>query len=321
MVAMQTQGVPSIYRPTSVAHRRLRGGGPRGQKNVRAGFRDSPSRTCAAISVDGISNAVVILPGLGNSSEDYNEFKAELETRGFCCSVAQVGRPDWLRNAAGVVDVNYWRGTLSPRPTVDWYLERIEAGIAEAKAASGADRVSLVAHSAGGWMARVYLEDFGLGDVACLLSLGSPLNPVPEDVPGVIDQTRGILKYVRANCAPPAELDIPVVCVAGRYIEGSEEFSPDNIQSFVVGQGYKQVCGFAGVWGDGITPVESAHLEGAENITLEGEDYVSHTTMPSCNKCFAQLRAFLECFCVHVGMTRQGSSCQDALRRVLLCIA
>jgi len=25
-----------------------------------------------------------------------------------------------LRNAAGVVDSNYWKGTLNPRPVVDW---------------------------------------------------------------------------------------------------------------------------------------------------------------------------------------------------------
>lgn len=25
-----------------------------------------------------------------------------------------------LRNAAGVVDINYWKGTLNPRPVVDW---------------------------------------------------------------------------------------------------------------------------------------------------------------------------------------------------------
>ena len=29
-------------------------------------------------------------------------------------------------------------------------------------------------------------------------------------------------------------------------------------------QGYKQVCGFADVWGDGIIPLESAHLDGAQ---------------------------------------------------------
>lgn len=37
-----------------------------------------------------------------------------------------------------------------------------------------------------------------------------------------------------------------------------------------VGQGYKQVCGQADVWGDGVVPEVSAHLKGALNITLNG---------------------------------------------------
>ena len=68
--------------------------------------------------------------------------------------------------------------------------------MASAKAASGAERVALVAHSAGGWLARVYVQDFGTDDIAMVLSLGAPLNAVPKGVPGVVDQTRGILTYV-----------------------------------------------------------------------------------------------------------------------------
>lgn len=35
--------------------------------------------------------------------------------------VAAVSRLDWFRNAAGLVDPAYWRGTLRPRPVLDWY--------------------------------------------------------------------------------------------------------------------------------------------------------------------------------------------------------
>lgn len=43
-----------------------------------------------------------------------------------------------------------------------------------------------------------------------------------------------------------------------------------STRSRIVGQGYKQVCGKADVWGDGVVPEVSAHLEGAMNITLDG---------------------------------------------------
>ncbi len=38
-----------------------------------------------------------------------------------CMQCAAVTRPDWLRNAAGLRQIEYWTGTLEPRPTVDWY--------------------------------------------------------------------------------------------------------------------------------------------------------------------------------------------------------
>ena len=221
--------------------------------------------------------AVVVLPGLGNCTEDYDAFAAELESRGFSATVATVGRPDWLRNAAGLTQLAYWQGTLEPRPTVDWYLSRIADAVTQAKAKSGADRVALVAHSAGGWMSRVYMQDFGVDDIRCVVTLGSPLNAVPKDVPGVVDQTRGILTYVEANCAMPNELGVPVTCLAGRWLEGVEEFGgAGDVAGFLVGQGYKQVCGSAAAWGDGITPVATAHMDGADNVTLDGS--VLHPT-------------------------------------------
>lgn len=217
--------------------------------------------------------AVVVLPGLGNETSDYTAFALELEQRGFSVTVAEVRRPDWLRNAAGLVDVNYWKGTLEPRPTVDWYLGRIGDAIVIAKQKSGSDKVRLVAHSAGGWMARVYLSDFGCAEVCHFVSLGSPLKSVPSDVPGVVDQTRGILSFVEANCDLPVVLNekgVRVTCLAGKWLEGSAEFEMASPQNFLIGQGYKQVCGYSDVWGDGITPVAAAHLEGADNIILNG---------------------------------------------------
>ena len=50
---------------------------------------------------------------------------------------------------------------------------------------------------AGGWLARVFLLDFGTAGIDRLVTLGSPHLPPP---PGVIDQTRGILTYVADAC-------------------------------------------------------------------------------------------------------------------------
>ena len=58
-----------------------------------------------------------------------------------------------------------------------------------------------------------------------------------------------------------------MTCLAGKWLEGAEKLEGvGNAPNFLVGQGYKQVCGASGAWGDGITPVATAHMEGADNV-------------------------------------------------------
>ena len=45
------------------------------------------------------------------------------------------------------------------------------------------------------------------------------IRPPPKGVPGVIDQTRGLLNYVEKNCAPAVYTpELRYVCIAGRYL-------------------------------------------------------------------------------------------------------
>ncbi|KAB1223409.1 hypothetical protein CJ030_MR2G012406 [Morella rubra] len=247
----------------------------------------------------------VILPGLGNNTSDYHKLKVILkEQYGVPTVVAKVSRLDWLRNAAGLVDPNYWRGTLRPRPVLDWYLKRTVEAVQEAKELAQGGAISLIGHSAGGWLARVYMEEFGLSHISLLLTLGTPHLPPPKGLPGVIDQTRGLLDYVDKYCSKAVySHHLKYVCIAGRYIQGAPFFGsstvnvepaspndgaesvyevaivngvststskPATLRARFVGQGYKQVCGQADVWGDGVVPEVSAHLEGAFNVSLDG---------------------------------------------------
>ncbi|CAI8583626.1 unnamed protein product [Vicia faba] len=234
----------------------------------------------------------VILPGLGNNSGDYQKLEATLNNKyGVSTVVAKVSRLDWFRNAAGLIDPNYWRGTLQPSPVLDWYLKRVHDAVQEAiDLAPPASTLSLIGHSAGGWLARLYMEQFGVSNISLLLTLA------PKGVPGVIDQTRGLLDYVEQYCSKPVYTpELKYVCIAGRYIEGAPLFANSNptleplipttvteaatattsspnitLRARFVGQGYKQVCGKADVWGDGVVPQLSAQLEGALNISLDG---------------------------------------------------
>ncbi len=143
------------------------------------------------------ARSIVILPGLGNAANDYAKLADAMCGMGMYVTTANVARVDWLRNAAGLRDPAYWRGTLQPRPTVDWYLEKIAAAVEDAKRATDGAPVTLLAHSAGGWLGRVYMKDFDRTGIDRMVSLGSPHLPPP---PGVVDQTRGILTYCSDAC-------------------------------------------------------------------------------------------------------------------------
>lgn len=60
------------------------------------------------------------------------------------------------------------------------------------------------------------------------------------------------------------------VTIAGKFVKGSKFAGEGTMQQKLVGLGYQQVCGKSDVWGDGVVPVASAHLEGAHNIDLDG---------------------------------------------------
>lgn len=153
-------------------------------------------------------NAILyfIVQGLGNNSGDYRKLEQTLKDKyGVPTAVAKVSRLDWLRNAAGLLDPNYWRATLQPTPVLHWsvcyamlcylcvliylphlpinpfpflyrYLKRVHDAVQEAKEelAPAGSTLSLIGHSAGGWLARVYMQEFGHSHISLLLTLGTP---------------------------------------------------------------------------------------------------------------------------------------------------
>ena len=64
--------------------------------------------------------------------QDYDPLAAALREKGLLVETAKIARLDWGRNALGLLDVNYYRGTLQPRPVVDWCALCSNAGNAAA---------------------------------------------------------------------------------------------------------------------------------------------------------------------------------------------
>ncbi|KAJ9523666.1 hypothetical protein QJQ45_019934 [Haematococcus lacustris] len=140
--------------------------------------------------------------------------------------------------------------------------------------------ITMLSHSAGGWLGRVYLKEFGTAGVDRFVSLGSPHQAPPT---GVMDQTRGILTWVNAASPDNFHPEVSYTTIAGKFIKGVDPLRGDGppLAKFA-GAGYSQagagcqlawslVCGRADVWGDVIVPVPCAHLGGGTtNLDLEG---------------------------------------------------
>jgi pimeloyl-ACP methyl ester carboxylesterase len=109
----------------------------------------------------------------------------------------QMSRTDWLQVARGTLNPAFWRGQLTTHPSYSWYLERVRHTVQAALTETGANKVILIGHSAGGWLARAFLGDsqWFVGNsgggkagqvsevpnpsVAAVVTLGTPQCPPP----------------------------------------------------------------------------------------------------------------------------------------------
>ncbi|MBD1939706.1 lipase [Microcoleus sp. FACHB-68] len=203
----------------------------------------------------------VILPGYFAGAAEYLELQQSLVGLGFPAVTVPVRRRDWLPTVGGRSIVPILR--LLDR-TVKQVLQQYNAS-----------QVNLIGHSAAGWISRIYLgekpyiihgdvmEDAGLWfahpSVTTLVTLGTPQYSLYER------WTRKNLDFVNNNYPGAFHPNVHYVCVAGKAIFGARR--PGQLLAY---NSYKLTCGTGNTWGDGITPVEAAHLEGAENLVIEG---------------------------------------------------
>lgn len=240
---------------------------------------------------------VVIAPGFGNDQIDYitplkqpaeKGFASALERRGATVSVVDINRADWARVAGGLFDADFYSGTAKPTGGgYGWYVRRLKAAIDEAHAESG-ERVLVVGHSAGGWLARAALGDGEWADgvrtaerVCGLVTIGAIHRP-PADASTCV--TRGALSFVDREYpgAFLAREGVGYVSVGGDAIVGdsSREGSTEADAAYAArGEGsasrvaftsYEAVCGEGGVSGDGVVPLEWTQLDGAAQLRLPG---------------------------------------------------
>jgi pimeloyl-ACP methyl ester carboxylesterase len=169
--------------------------------------------------------------------------------------------------------------------TVDWFasisplawsylLRKVDPVVNRASQGSKTGKVTLIGHSAGGLLARIFLspEPFlghvyrGLARVDHLVTLGSPHYNQRRWLHGGL-----MSRWVEERY--PGSFFVPRVrytSVAGKLVRGDRRGSLRARHAY---RFYKHINGMGKSWGDGLVPVESALLQGSEHIVLDG---VSH---------------------------------------------
>ncbi|HET7678097.1 MAG TPA: hypothetical protein VFK38_09630 [Candidatus Limnocylindrales bacterium] len=205
---------------------------------------------------------VLIVGGFLTSPFLYRRMRQRLLARGAASvAIAPIWTPDWL--AAMLVGYRRLTG-------------RTANAIRRAHATAGGVPLLVIGHSGGGVLARLAMAPrqsaAAAADVAprvgALVTLGSPgriFDQVPH--PPSVDAFRFLERTTPGAFFAPRT---GYVTVASRYMEGRGRWW--DLRRWSVGLLYAIFVGHRGRrgWGDSLIPVDASHLDGAEQITLEG---------------------------------------------------
>ncbi|MEM1366794.1 MAG: lipase [Cyanobacteria bacterium P01_H01_bin.15] len=201
----------------------------------------------------------VILPGFFASASSYRGLKRALNQAGVPATIVPLTAWDWVPTVGG--------------RSVSSILERLAQTVDNMLLTYQVPQVTLLGHSAGGWISRIYLGDrpydihssasakraiwSGHQKVQTLLTLGTP--HISQE-----RWTRRNLDFVN-SCYPGAfYADVRYLCLAGKALYGQRTW-----QNWFAYNSYQLTVGTGRCWGDGIVPLAAAHLDGAENHVLE----------------------------------------------------
>jgi hypothetical protein len=173
--------------------------------------------------------------------------------------------------AVGVPLMPWHWWSLTTEPDIALLLDKLHETVRWARRRWAARRFVLVGHSAGGLLSRLYLMDqpfqgrtyAGLDHVTQIFTLGSP------HCSGQRDATDWVLTD-RANELVPGAFYVPTVAyrpVAGRFLQGNPHGTYKERRAFRMYRYFNQA---GDQWGDGIVPIGSARLDGADPLILEG---------------------------------------------------
>jgi hypothetical protein len=174
------------------------------------------------------------------------------------------GQPVWVVETSSYD----WLPSIVP---LGWahLLSKLDRTVRRAVHDAPAGRITLVGHSAGGVLSRMYLspEPFlgraygGLDHVNHLITLGSPHYNGRRLMYGGMMSHWVDRHYPGAFFAPR----VRYTSIAGRLVHGDRNGTLVQQHAYTF---YRAIAGAGDVWGDGLIPMSSALLSGAQHIVL-----------------------------------------------------
>jgi pimeloyl-ACP methyl ester carboxylesterase len=212
--------------------------------------------------------AIVVLGGFLSPAAFYSGFSTALESSsGKKVFIVDTRVSDWLQSVS--------------KPGWSLILDKLDITVKRAIRQSGDRKLTLIGHSQGGILARLYLsnEPFlgksycGLDYIDHLITLGSPhVNQ------GGIQRGGPMSRWVQQQ-VPDAVFapSIHYTSVAGKFVRGDPSGSLIERLAF---RSYQEIFIDGSVCGDGIVPVDSALLPDSEQIVLDGVSHYSAIGKP-----------------------------------------
>ncbi len=213
---------------------------------------------------------VLIVGGFGANWQQYQPLRRTLQTiSGRIVDLVPIALFDWF----GVAISDDYSGIL----------EVLDRAVSNVLRDTGVERLVLVGHSAGGVLARIYMGDRpygrkqlifnGFQKVATLVTLGTPHTTANAGRQGGLNQ----IAFVQQHYPGAYWRFIRYVTVISKGIYGLKSGTPQERGAW---QSYEMLTRNGSQWGDGIIPIESALLDGARHVILEGLRHNPHSDQP-----------------------------------------
>lgn len=203
---------------------------------------------------------ILIVGGFGASWNIYQPFRKALEVvSNRQVFITRLETLDWL---AVIVSDDYSN-----------LLKRLHRSVADTLRRSGAQRLVLLGHSAGGVLSRIYMGDQpygperlvynGFQHVSALVTVGTPHTTPKRGRFGGLNQ----IAFVQTNYPGAYWRFIRYITVMSDSIVGSKTGLPHERAAC---ESYSMLTNECEQPGDGVVPISCGGLEGARNLVLEG---------------------------------------------------